>query len=134
MITLNLKFNDDYKKVAVKDELIFNAILSEHPNMIKSLMKSILPSYKVNKSFFTIVNRFIDFTEDLISIYPGLIVRTGLTDFAVLFLEDTEINEEYMVSLIQEYLYDVGNFLPSDVNINKFEISRNAFLKASKNI
>ena len=38
MITLNLKFNDDYKKVAVKDELIFNAILSEHPNMIKSLM------------------------------------------------------------------------------------------------
>ncbi len=134
MITLNLKIHNDYKKVALKEELIFNAILSEHPKMIKSLIKSILPTYKINQSLFNIINQFIDFTDELISIYPGLIVRTGLTDFAVLFLEDTIINEEYMISLIQEYLYDVGNYSPKEVNINKFEVSKSTFLKATKNI
>lgn len=134
MITLNLKINDNFKKIAVKEELIFNAILSEHPKAIKSLIKTILPTYKINTSLFNIVNRFIDFNDELVSIYPGLIVRTGLSDFAVLFLENTIINEEYMVTLIQEYIYDVGNFSPSEININKFEISKSAFLKATKNI
>lgn len=134
MITLNLKINNKYEKVEVTEELIFNAILKDHPKMIKTLIKTILPSYKIRDSFFTIVNKYIDFTADLVSIYPGLIVRTDLNDYAVLFLENTTINEEYMIQIINEFIYDIGDFVPENVNINKFEISKEAFLKAAENI
>lgn len=134
MITLDLNIDNTMKKVKIKEDVLFNAILSEHPEMIKKIIKTIYFSYDISDAFFTIVNSYIDFTNDGISIYPGLIVRTGLYDFAVLYLENTEIEEEYMVNLIKEFLHDAGHKKTIEANINKFEVDKKTFLNAAKNI
>lgn len=134
MITLDLNVGDVLKKVKIKEDVLFNAMLAEHPEMIKALIKATCLTYKVSDAFFTIVNNYIDFDEDGISIYPGLIVRTGPMDYAVLYLESSEIDEEYMISLIKEFIYDVGDLAPAEININQFEISKSEFLSAARNI
>jgi hypothetical protein len=133
MITLDLKINDKIQKVQIKEDILFNAILAEHPKMIKKLIKTMCLSYKVSDAFFAIVNKFVDFNGDGISLYPGLIVRTGLDDYAVLYLEGAVIDEEYMLKLIHEYAYNDGDHKINEINVNYFEINKSDFLNAIKN-
>lgn len=134
MINLKLKFGDDYKNVEIIEEHLFNAYLVRYPDLIKKLIHSIIFKYKISKTYYTIVNSFIEFSDSYVSLYPGLIVRVGLSRYAVLYLQGSKIDEKYMISMIKEYIYDKGEFIPDEICIDKFEIDKNTFLEASKNI
>ncbi len=134
MITLDLNIDNKMQKVKIKDEILFNSLLVEHKELIISLIKVMCPSYDLHDAFFDIVNKFVDFTKEGISLYPGLIVRTSLNDYAVLYLEGIDIDEEYMISLINEYIHDIGDYDPKEININKFKNKKKTFLKTLKNI
>ncbi len=132
MITLELNIKNGVKKVSIKEDVLFNAILSQNPKMIKKLIKSAALCYKVSDAFFTIINNYVDFTDDGISLYPGLIIRTGLDKYAVLYLEGSEIDEEYMIKLIKDYIYDTDTYCNDGISIDKFEIDKKTFLNATK--
>lgn len=134
MITLDLNVNSKFQKIKIKDDILFNAVLAEHPKIIKKIIKEMSFSYSISEAFFTIVNKFVDFNENGESLYPGLIIRTGIRDYAVLYLENSNIDEEYMIKLIQEFIYDAGDINPKEVNINKFEVDKKTFLSAIKKI
>ena len=134
MINLKLKYGDLYKIVNVKEEHLFNAYLVKYPNLIKKIIHTIAINYKISKTYFYIVNSFIELNEDFDSLYPGLIVRVGLNRYAVLYLQDSQIDEKYMVDVIKEYIYDKGEHLPQEIGIDKFEVDKATFLEASKNI
>ena len=131
MITLDLKIENKLKKVKVREDVIFNAILVEHPEMIKKLIKATYMPYKISDAFFRIINPYVDFDKDGSSLYPGLIVRTGVAEFAVLYLENSYIDEEYMICLVKDFVRDNGDFNVKDVNINKIEVDKKVFLKAT---
>lgn len=132
MVTIDLNLNSKLKKVSIKDDILFNALLSKNHKLIKKFIKSYNPLYKISDAFFEIVNNFVDFTDKGVSLYAGLIVRTGLCEYAVLYLENSTVDEEYMIKLIDEYINDVGDYRPKEVNINKFEIKRDTFLHTLK--
>ena len=134
MINLRLKFKDEYKYVELNEDYLFNACLVEYPVLIKKIINAIAIKYKISKTYFYIVNSFIDFGCVEASLYPGLIVRVGINRYAVLYLEKSNINEDYMIKLIKEYIYDKGEHIPDDINIDKFEIDKASFLDAYKNI
>ena len=134
MITLDLNIDNKMQKVKIKDEILFNSLLVDHKELIKNLIKVMCPSYDLHEAFFDIVNKFVDFTKEGVSLYPGLIVRTSLNEYAVLYLEGVDIDEEYMIVLIKEYIHDIGDYDPKEININKFEIDKKTFLKTLKNI
>lgn len=134
MITLDLKIAGKSGILQVKDEVLFNAILGKHPKLIKKFIKSIHPLYKITDTLFEIVNNYVDFSHDGLSLYCGLIARTGLYDYAVLYLEGTTIDEEYMVKLIDDYIHDVGERIPNEINVCKFEVTKKAFLHATKKL
>lgn len=134
MITLELNIDKELSKVQIKDEILFNVLLSKNPKLIKKLIKSISPFYKISEAFFEIVNTYVDFTNEGVSIYTGLIVRTGLNKYAVLYLENTIIDEEYMLKLIDDYVREVGDYIPKEIDVDKFEISRRVFLSILKNM
>lgn len=134
MITLDLKINNTDGKVKLKDDVLFNAVLSKNPKLISKLIKSIHPLYKISDDFFEIVNTYIDFTQNGISLYSGLVVRTNLNDYAVLYLEDSEIDEEYLIKVLDEYIHDIGDYTPKEINVNKFEIDKSVFLSIIKNM
>ena len=134
MINLKLKFGDEYKNVEIIEEHLFNAYLLRHPELIKNLIHSIVFKYKISKSYYTIINSFIEFSDTHISLYPGLIARVGLNRYAVLYLQGSKIDEDYMISIIKEFIYDKGESIPDEICIDKFEIDKGTFLEASKNI
>lgn len=134
MINLDLNLRKTKQKIKIKDEVLFNALLSKNPKLIKKLIKSIRPFYKISDAFFEIVNTFVDFTLDGVSIYTGLIVRTGLDDYAVLHLEGVPLDEEMMLKIIDVYIKDTGDHTPIEINVNKFEINRKVFLSIMENI
>lgn len=134
MITLDLKAKHIDGNVKIKDEVLFNAVLASNPELIKKLIKAIHPFYKIKKDFFEIVNTYVDFTQNGVSLYSGLVVRTGLRDYAVLYLEDVPIDEEYLIKVINDYIHDIGDFKTNEININKFEINKKIFLSIVKNI
>lgn len=133
MITLDLKVTGKLGNLKIKDDVLFNAILCKNPTLIRKLIKSIHPLYKISKTFFAIVNNYVDFSKEGMSMYCGLIVRTGYANYAVLLLEGSEIDEEYLVTLVNEYIHDSG-YTPKEVNINKFEISKKDFLHATRKL
>jgi len=132
MITLDININNEIKSIKIKDDVLFNALLIEHPSSIKKIINAITYNYKISDDFFEILNKFIDITEDGVSLYPGLIVRTGLYDYAILYLESAKIDEEYMLKIINEYIYDVGDHNYKTININKFEVDKITFLEVNK--
>lgn len=134
MIMLDLKLGNTDGKVKIKDEVLFNAILSKNPKLIKKLIKSIHPLYKISDDFFEIVNTYVDFTRNGVSLYSGLVVRTGLIDYAVLYLENTTLDEEYLVEVVNDFINDTGDYTPTEININKFEINKKVFMSIIKNM
>jgi len=133
MITLDLKVNNKLNKVKIKDEVLFNALLSKNTSLIKKLIKIEAPFYKISDAFFDIVNTYVDFTKDGISLYGGLIVRTNICRYAVLYLKESIIDEEYMIKLIDDYIHDIGDYMPKKIDIDKFSINKHTFLKTLKN-
>ncbi len=132
MIKLELKLNGKSRKVKLPDEILFNSLLSQNTKAIKHLIKIALPLCKISPVFFDIVNKYIDVTEDGHCLYGGLIVRTGLDEFAVLYLENTQPQDDYIIELVEQYLRSSGENLSLTVDINKIEIDKALFLRAMK--
>lgn len=134
MINLNIKINKKLQKVEIREEVLFNTFLYERLDTIKQLIKLIHPRYKIDPHQFKVINKFIELDSDLVSVYPGLIVKTKFDTYATLYLENTMVDEEYMISLIKDYIYDTQENIPKIVNIDKFEVTKEDFLKVIKNI
>lgn len=134
MITIDLKIGKDLNTVKIKDEILFTALLSKNSVLIKRLIRSIHPFYKISDAFFDIVNTCVDFTDEGISIYTGLIVRTGIDSYAVLYLEGTPLDEEHLIKAIDDYIRDIGDHTPKEINVDKFEISKKVFLNIINNM
>ncbi len=134
MINLNIKINKKLQKVEIREEVLFNTFLYERLDTIKQLIKLIHPRYKIDPHQFKVINKFIELDSDLVSVYPGLIVKTKFDTYATLYLENTIVDEEYMISLIKDYIYDTQENIPKIVNIDKFEVTKEDFLKVIKNI
>lgn len=112
----------------IDKNFLFNIELIKKPSLIKKLIKGIDKTYTINNTFFDILNNYVDVDENGNSLYGGLIVRTGLDDYAILYLENACLDEEYIIKVINEYIYDIADHKPGEININKFAISINTFL------
>ena len=124
----------DLKDIKINSDLLFNTILVSHEEMIKDLIKKTYSKYNINHSFFFVINKYIDIDKNKNYKYPGLIIRTNVYEYAILFLEDSTINENLALNIIYEYINDVKDIKPSDINITKFSIKKDLFLKLySKN-
>lgn len=132
MITLELNLKNVIHKIELQDEILFNSLLCQNEKLIKKIIKTVQPLYKINDSSFEIINRFVEVTESGNSLYGGLIVRTAFDEFAVLFLENTFPDDDYIIRIIGNYLHDVGENISRTVTINKIEIDKTLFLKAFK--
>lgn len=133
MITFKIKCNDEYKNICISEDWLFNSFLIDNEQLINRIIKNILPTFKIKKQYFTILNKYIDFDGEN-AIYPGLIVRTGLTDFVILYLEKSEIDEEYTLKIIMDFLYDTEVTASREININKIEVDKKSLINATKNI
>lgn len=129
MINLNLRINQRIEKIELNEGVLFNTVLYDHLDIIKKLIKMIYPSYKIDMLQFKVINKFIEFDNDLVSVYPGLIVKTRFDTYAVLYLENTIVDDEYMISIIREFISDTQENPYKTVNIDKFEVNRSDFLK-----
>ncbi len=134
MVTIELNLDKKFDKVKIDDNILFNALLGKNHKLVKKYIKSVGPFYKISDAFFEIVNNFVDFDNNGVSLYGGLIVRTGLSDYAILYLEGSSLDEEYMVKLIDEYIKDTMDYIPKEVNVNKFEIRREVFISTLKKL
>ena len=119
----------DLKQVKINNDLLFNAFLVNNQEVIKDLIKKTYSRYKINDEFFFIINKFIDIDKNHNYIYPGLIVRTDVDRYIILYLENTKINEIYAMNIIHDYLKDINDIKIKDINITKFEISKELFFK-----
>ena len=119
----------DLKQVKINNDLLFNAFLVNNQEVIKDLIKKTYSRYKINDEFFFIINKFIDIDKNHNYIYPGLIVRTDVDRYIILYLEETKINEIYAMNIIHDYLKDINDIKIKDINITKFEISKELFFK-----
>lgn len=131
---ITLKDNKSVNEIVIGKDIFFNCILLNNKTLIKKLIKKLNPTYKISKSFFTILNEFIDYEKNGNYKYPGLIVRTNLYNYTVLYLEGTLIDEEYMLSIITEYILDVNDYKPEEINVDLVEITEKEFISAYKNI
>lgn len=127
MIRLNVKFNGKDENINIEDDYLFNAYLIEHPTLIKKLIHSVSRLYNIEENYFNIVNGYIDCSTKN-NLYPGLIVRVNIKTYAVLYLDTSNVSDDYMIDLISEYIYDKGDITPDEINIDKFEITRDTFL------
>ncbi len=134
MVTIELNLDKKFDKVKINDNILFNALLGKNHQLIKKYIKSISPFYKISDAFFEIVNNFVDFDNNGVSLYGGLIIRTGLSDYVILYLEGSTLDEEYMVKLIDDYIKDTLDYVPTDVNVNKFEVRRELFLNTLRKL
>ena len=116
----------------ITKELLFNVIISKDLNIIKKIIKNIDSSYKINNEFLQIINGFIDLDKNGFIKYPGLIVRTSIQDYAVLYLEDTKLDEDYIIKLITEYVIDRDDFISKEFNITKFMVKKSSFINIIK--
>lgn len=132
MIKLELNIKEQTRTIELADEILFNALLSQNQKLICKLIKTIHPLYKISDAFFDIVTKRVDINAEGKTLYGGFIVRTSFDNFAVLYLKDTEVDDDYIVSIVDEYLKDTGENVSMTVNINKFEIDKPLFLKAMR--
>lgn len=124
----------DLKEVKINKDLLFNVTLVNNEDLVKQLIKKTYPRYKINKEFFFIINKYIDIDKNKEYIYPGLIIRTNISEYAILYLEGTIIDEIHAMNIIHDYLVDINDIKVKDINITKFQISKDLFLKVySKN-
>lgn len=119
----------DLKQVKINNDLLFNAFLVNNQEVIKDLIKKTYSRYKINDEFFFIINKFIDIDKNNNYIYPGLIIRTNVDRYAILYLENTKINEIYAMNIMHDYLKDINDIKIKNINITKFEISKELFFK-----
>ncbi len=135
MITIDLNVGTNVRKFKIRDEILLNAVLSENEKIVRRIIKQIKPFYKIDKSFYEVVNSYVDFTSEGVSIYAGLIVRTGSKHYAVLYLEGSEPEEEYMLKLIDNFIRENDNDNNiNEIDIDKFEVSREIFLMIMQNV
>ena len=120
--------NEKIELKNITKELLFNVIISKDLNIIKKIIKNIDSSYKINDEFLQIINGFIDLDKNGFIKYPGLIVRTSIQDYAVLYLEDTKLDEDYIIKLITEYVIDRDDFISKEFNITKFMVKKSSFI------
>lgn len=132
MITLEMNFKDETRKINLKEEILFNALLSKNDKLIKKLIKHNHPFYKISGDFYEVVNKYVDIKEDGSTLYGGLIVRTSFDTFAVLYLEDTEVDDDYIIKTIDEFIHDTGENIARTVTVNKIEITHSLFIKVTK--
>ena len=124
--------NEKIELKNITKELLFNVIISKDLNIIKKIIKNIDSSYKINDEFLQIINGFIDLDKNGFIKYPGLIVRTSIQDYAVLYLEDTKLDEDYIIKLITEYVIDRDDFISKEFNITKFMVKKSSFISIIK--
>lgn len=134
MINLNIKINEKLEKIELNEEIMFNVVLCENVSLIKKLIKMIHPTYKIDTHQFKIVNKYIELDKDLTALYPGLIVKVKYDTYAILYLEGSVINEEYMISIIKNFIYDTCENSPKQINIDMFEITMSDYLNVLKSI
>ncbi len=134
MITIELNLNKNFDKVKLSDDILFNSLVSKNHKLIKKYIKSIAPLYKISDTFFEVVNNFVDFDNEGVSLYGGLIIRTGLEDYAILYLENANLDEEYMIKIIDDYIKDTMDYLPTAINVSKFEIKKEIFINTLKKL
>lgn len=124
----------DLKDIKINSDLLFNTILVNNERLIKDLIKKTYSRYIINNEFFFIINKYIDIDKNKNYKYPGLIIRTNIYEYAILFLEGTIINENLALNIIYDYINDIKDITPNDINITKFNIKKDLFLKLySKN-
>lgn len=124
----------DLKDIKINSDLIFNTILVNNEALIKNLIKKTYSKYVINNEFFFVINKYIDIDKNKDYRYPGLIIRTNIYEYAILFLEGTNIDENLALNIIYDYINDVKDITPNDINITKFNIKKDLFLKLySKN-
>jgi len=134
MVTIELNVDKRFDKVKINDNILFNALLGKNHQLIKKYIKSISPFYKISDAFFEVVNNFVDFDSNGVSLYGGLVIRTGLSDYVILYLEGSTLDEEYMVKVIDDYIKDTMDYVPEEVNVNKFEVRRELFLSTLRKL
>ena len=61
--------------------------------------------------------------------YAGLIIRTSLEEFVVLFLKDSDPDDDYIVQILDEYTKDLDEKISDAITINKIEISKDLFFR-----
>ena len=131
MLEIDIKIDEKTKKIKINKNVLFNSQLVSHPKLIKKLIKHVNRSYKISDDFFEIINNYIDYNKEGRLLYSGLIVRTGLDNYAVLYLKNTKIDEEYMIKIINDYIFDIADHIPSELIIDKFEIDVKTFLNVT---
>ena len=124
--------NEKIELKNITKELLFNVIISKDLNIIKKIIKNIDSSYKINNEFLQIINGYIDLDKNGFIKYPGLIIRTSIQDYAVLYLEDTKLDEDYIIKLITEYVIDRDDFISKEFNITKFMVKKSSFISIIK--
>ena len=124
--------NEKIELKSITKEILFNVIISKDLNVIKKIIKNIDSSYKINNEFLQIINGFIDLDKNGFIKYPGLIVRTSIQDYAVLYQEDTKLDEDYIIKLITEYIIDRDDFISKEFNITKFMVKKSLFINIIK--
>lgn len=134
MITLKLNIDKKDKDIQVTDEILINSILNQNPKIINKLIKSIAPFYKISRDYFDIVNPFVDYNSNGDSLYAGLIVRVSIDTYVILYLEGYNIDEKVALLLIDEYIKDIEDFQPKEINIDTFKIKRKKLQKILNNL
>lgn len=129
MISLELNIDNKKRTITIHENLLFNTELINHPYLIKKLIKQIDKSYVIKESFFEILNNYVEIDENGVSLYGGLIVRTNIDNYAVLYLEKSNLDDDYIIKVINEYIFDIADHDPKEINIDKFEIDIKTFLK-----
>ncbi len=132
MITLELNLKGKNEKVEIKDEILFNALLSQNENLVKRLIRGAKGDYEIDEEYFDVVSEYVDVDESGVTLYGGYIARTGKDAFAVLYLEDAEVDDDYIVTLIEEYVRTSKDDIAKEIDINKIEVDKSLFLKVTK--
>ena len=132
MIMLELNMKNHTRKIMLKDEMLFNALLSQNTTLIKKLIKCKYPSYKIDETQFDVVNRYVEVAENGTALYAGLIIRTSLDEFVVLFLKESDPDDDYIVQILDEYTKDLDEKISDAITINKIEISKDLFFRAMR--
>ena len=124
--------NKKFELKNITKEILFNVIISKDLKIIKKIIKRIDPSYKISDEFLQIINNFVYIDKSGLASYPGLIVRTSIQDYAILYLEDSKLDEDYIVDLITEFIIDRDDYISKEFNITKFIVKKTTFLEIIK--
>jgi len=127
---ISLKQNNEKTKetINLNECFLLNIELINNKKLIKKIIKYLDKSYKINNTFFEVLNNYVEVDANNNSLYGGLIIRTNFDDYAVIYLKDSLFDEEYMLKVINEYIYDIADHYPQETNISMFEIDIETFL------